>query len=189
MSSSLSFEGFILGQKEWKEKDKLLKIFTREKGKLGVLAKGVRGIESKRLGILETGSLIRGKLFSKSDWWILGDVELVFQPLKAREDILLNRGLFFVCGLIDNLIPWEEKNEKIFELMLLVLTQMEREENIEVIIPFEVKLLSFLGFGIPSKIREAMKKGDLIKTQRVIEEYLGEISEGRIRGLVGFLIK
>lgn len=189
MNFSVSFEGFILGQKEWKEKDKLLRIFTRRKGKLQVLAKGVRKIESRRLGILETGSLIRGKLFSKSDWWVLGDVELIFQPLKARRDIFLNRGLFFICDLIDKLLPWEEKNERVFELMFSTLLQMEKGGSIEVIVPFEVKLLSLLGFGIPSGIKGAIKKEDFIGTQRAIEGYLEKVSEGKIKGLIGFLTK
>jgi len=60
---SFKFQGFVLGTREWREKDKLVTIFTQEKGKIPVLAKSVRSIKSKRLGILETGNLIKGDYF------------------------------------------------------------------------------------------------------------------------------
>jgi DNA repair protein RecO (recombination protein O) len=187
MASSFSFEGFVIGQREWKEKDKLLTVFTKKRGKLLILAKGVRRIDSKRLGILDTGSLVKGKAFGEIGRLVLGDVDLIFQPLKLRKNLILNGGLLSICSLVSQLLPEGEGNEAVFELLFKTIKRLEEKRDIEVVVFFEVELLNLLGFGAPKGIHGVLQKKDLAAAQRMIDDYLNQILERKVEGLSVFI--
>ncbi|MEL7643151.1 MAG: DNA repair protein RecO, partial [bacterium] len=46
-------EAVVLRHSDWGEADRLLVLFTREKGKIRAIAKGVRRIRSRKAGHLE----------------------------------------------------------------------------------------------------------------------------------------
>jgi len=50
---TLKLKGVIIGKKDFGEQDRLFKIFTKDEGKLEVIAKNVRNGSSKRNGHLE----------------------------------------------------------------------------------------------------------------------------------------
>jgi DNA repair protein RecO (recombination protein O) len=187
MASSFSFEGWVIGQKEWKEKDKLLTLFTKKRGKLVILAKGVRRIDSKRSGVLDTGSLVKGKVFGEIGRMVLGDVSLIFQPLKLRRNLVLNGGLLSICNLVSQLLPEGEKNEAVFELLFRAIKRLDEKREIEVVVFFEVELLKLLGFGVPRGVREAVQRGDLASVQKIMSNFLNQILERKVESLAIFI--
>ena len=50
---SFRVEAVVLRHSDWGEADRLLTLFTREMGKLRVVAKGVRKLRSRKAGHLE----------------------------------------------------------------------------------------------------------------------------------------
>ncbi len=60
-------EGVIIAKKNFGEADRILTIFTRDHGKIGCIAKGVRRPRSKKAGHVELGNwckffIARGKI-------------------------------------------------------------------------------------------------------------------------------
>ncbi len=55
-----SFEGVVIKKTNFSEADKIVTIFTRDHGKITVLAKGLRRLSSKRSGSLDLFSLVKG---------------------------------------------------------------------------------------------------------------------------------
>lgn len=187
MRRSFSFRGFVIGQREWGEQDKILTLLTEKRGKLVVFAKGVRRIKSRRGGVLETGNLIQGKIEENKEWLFLGEVELIFQPRQVRRSLVLSGGLLFACQLVESLLPEREKNEAVYSLFCRVVEKLEKEKRVEILVNFEVELLELLGYGVPTGVKKALLEGKLSRAQKRLKSYLRIILEKRIDDLGVFL--
>ena len=53
MRTSFSSEGLVIKRKDVGEADKIVTIFSKNQGKISVIAKGVRKVTSRRAGNLE----------------------------------------------------------------------------------------------------------------------------------------
>src|SRR3989344_6728626 len=85
-------EAIILKKRNFSESDRLLTIFTRDFGKLTVLAKGVRRPKSKKAGHVELGSWCKVFLARGKNLDILTEVEVKkafgiadFSPTKTNK--------------------------------------------------------------------------------------------------------
>jgi len=182
---SFKFTGFILGSKEWQEKDKLISVLTKEKGKIKLLAKGVRNPRSKRVGNLETGNLIRGIAFvnDKNNIPILGEIKLILQPLSKRKNLVYTTLLLYISELIDKLVVESQGEKKIFEFYKKTLFKLTKTNNIESAVRFSVELPNLLGFGISKTAKQFLEKGKIKDAQKAAERYIENISEKRITSL------
>jgi len=187
MVASFSFTGFIVGRRDTRENDVLLSILTKKRGKILVRAKGLKRILSKRLGVLQTGNLIKGKIFTKADFHILGEVELIFQPKEIRENLVGCGMLLSMCELVEKLMPENDSDRSVYSLFWETLLHLSKELRIETIIGFEVKLLQLLGYGLPRGVMKPLRNKNWKVVQTEIWRYLSAISEGRLMGLKALL--
>ena len=74
---SLRVEGIILQHSDWGEADRLLTIYTRELGKVRVLAKGVRKPRSRKAGHIEPFTRTVLLLARGRDLFILTQAEML----------------------------------------------------------------------------------------------------------------
>ncbi len=83
-SRFLTTEALILGSMRYREADRIVTLYTRDRGRLGALAKGVRRTKSKVGGRLEPFSLVRVSLYSgRSLYTIVGvDTLRTFQGVR-----------------------------------------------------------------------------------------------------------
>jgi len=139
--------GIILKRKDFGEADKLVTIFTDSEGKINVKAKGIRWLLSKNKGHLE--------LFNYSDLMIAEGKEIdtvasafTLESFKRiKEDLKKTAVAFYLAELCDKLIPFKEKNKKIFDLLLESLRHLDRDEKPKILTRyFELNLLATLGF-------------------------------------------
>jgi len=183
MNTSFSFKGFIIGKRDLEENNVLLSILTEKHGKLRVKAKGLKRITSKRIGVLETGNLVKGKIFSKGDFLVLGEVEVIFQPLAIRNNLVSCGMLLAMCELVARLLPEKEENQWVYHLFWETMLQLGKQPRVETMINFEVKLLQLLGYGLPQSTMELLRKKNWKVAQAEIWRYLNLISEGGLLGL------
>lgn len=188
MAASFSFTGFIIGRRNTRESDVLLNILTKKRGRVLVKAKGLKKILSKRLGVLQTGNLIKGKIFTKGDFHVLGEVELIFQPKETREDLVGCGMLLSMCELIGKLMPENDPDRPVYSLFWETLLHLSKELKVETMIGFEVKLLHLLGYGIPSGAVKPLRDKNWKVVQTEIWRYLGTISGKRLMGLKALLV-
>jgi len=187
MSASFLFRGFVLGQQEIHESDILVSLLTEKKGKLLVKAKGVRNIKSKRQGILQTGNLIHGRIFSRQGFYVMGDVEASFQPLTIRRSLVGCGMLLSMAELLAKFLPEEEENRQVYLLFWETLLRLCQKIEVETMINFEVKLLQLLGYGLPSEAWKQLKKKNWKMAQTEIWRYFNAISDGNLVGLGNIL--
>jgi DNA repair protein RecO (recombination protein O) len=147
------YNAIILNKRNVGEADRIYTFYTREEGKVKALGKGVRRSNAKLAGGLEP--ITQAEIFvakSRGMGKITGSiVENNFSGIKGDFDLL--EKVFYVFKILERIIAEQEKDEKIFELIVGFLKGMEKTEGqkdkTEIItLGFLFKVLSELGYQL-----------------------------------------
>lgn len=143
-------EAIVLRKMDYRETSQIVTLFTREKGKVTVLAKGARQAKSQFGSTLQPMSHIQAVVYFKPtrDIQTLGETShltLLSQLGASLEKLTI--GLQIV-ELIYAVLQVEEENNPVFALVLTTLMQLDQaDSHVENIWPyFQVQLASMLGF-------------------------------------------
>lgn len=145
---SSKVEALVLKYKNYSEASRLFTLFTKERGKLKAVAKGVRRITSKRLGVLDLLSHVKMTLVETGGLPLITEVSLVdsFDSLKSDlNDLSLS---FSVLETLDKFFEEEDLNEQAFVLSLGLLKRAGRLKGLKRDLSFvyyQYKLLILMG--------------------------------------------
>lgn len=168
-------EGIVIKRKNFGEADRILTVYTKNKGKISVMAKGVRKITSKRASHIEllTHSVMgiyEGKIS------VLTETESVYHYSDLKTDLKKAGYAFYMCELIDGLCAEYQESRGVFELLQNTLFKLETAEDPKsLMVSFEKDLLTLLGFWPENRayledsdrfIEDIMERK--IKTKRII---------------------
>lgn len=148
MIRSIKTEAFVLKKITLLHKDTVLVLFTKEKGKLHVLAKGIKKITSRRQPHHLTGNLVKIMLSSKNDRYFLQESHLkshFFQikESKAKMDIVYQ--LFF---LLDRILPENQPEYDVYESSRAFIIKLSNEKKryVEIYEAYLNQLFQHLGY-------------------------------------------
>lgn len=120
MTKSWSFEGIVIKRINLGEADRMLTIFTRDGGKVVLLAKGVRKIASRRGGNIELFNLIRGQAHSGT----LGEVSLVQSFPDWRKFLGRVTLAYQLCEVVDKLTGDDQAHPRVFAILKMALSNL-----------------------------------------------------------------
>ncbi len=145
---SFRVEAIVLRHADWGEADRLLTLFTREQGKLRVVAKGARKVLSRKAGHLEPFTRITLQLARGRELPIVSQVETLDAYLPIREDLLRTGYAAYALELLDRFTYDEEGgNSSLFRLLADTLARLSKEPDGWLAVRYyEMRLLDFLGF-------------------------------------------
>ncbi|MEJ5202027.1 MAG: DNA repair protein RecO [Anaerolineales bacterium] len=144
---SIRVEAVILRHSDWGEADRLLVIYTREVGKLRVVAKGVRRLRSRKAGHLEPFTRSVLMLARGRDFWIVTQAQTLDAYLPLREDLLRTGYAAYVVELVDRFSYDEEASPILYQLLTETLERICTEEDpIPALRYYDVRLLDVIGF-------------------------------------------
>ncbi len=150
MSEPRSFrvEAVVLRHSDWGEADRLLALYTRQRGKVRAIAKGARKIRSRKAGHLEPFTRVTLELARGRDLLIVTQADTVDAYLPLREDLLKTGNASYVVELLDRFTYEEEsENTPLYRLLVETLGRLASEADPWLAIRFyEMRLLDFLGF-------------------------------------------
>ena len=159
-------EGIILRRIKYSETSLIVTLYTREYGKIGLIAKGARNPKSKFVGSLEPASCVSIIYYHKEgrDLQMLSEVDSMRSNSSIINSIRKIAVAFAIVNLIDSVVTESESNEDIFDLLkesLLALN--DREIDIPILWYFEINLLRQIGFEIDVDNPEGIGKGERLK--------------------------
>lgn len=173
-------EGIILKRRDFGEADRILTVFTL-RGKISIVAKGVRRITSRRAGNVELLNRVSMYLYQAKGMPILTEAESIQNFEKLKADLTLSTVAFHIIEMVDKLTAENQEDRILYQYLVEVLTRLEKNPRQILIRAFEAKLLSHLGFLSFQTYdgSQVTEKGDVGK----LLEDLENISWDEIEGL------
>ncbi|MBI2196529.1 DNA repair protein RecO [Candidatus Daviesbacteria bacterium] len=143
----IKVEGIILKRRNLGEADRILTVFSLQKGKISVLAKGVRRIHSRRAGNVELLNRVLLYLHQAKTFLILTEASSLDTFQRLKEDLTLSTYAFHIIELVDKLTAENQENKGMYEHLVNVLQRLSRNPRQILVRAFEAKILSSLGFA------------------------------------------
>lgn len=144
---SYSSEGIVLSRKNYGEADRILIVFSKNFGKLSLLAKGIRKIKSKKRGHLEIFSKIKFGAIKGNGMDIMTEAETINDFAGVR--VNLNKiTLAYYFSEVINKITHEDGNPSIvYSLLSKSLLELENETELKKLrLNFIYNLLTEMGY-------------------------------------------
>lgn len=163
-------EGVILKRRNFGEADRILTVFSLQKGKISVLAKGVRRITSRRAGNVELLNRVSLYLHQAKTFLILTEAASLNTFQKIKNDLTLSTYAYHIIELVDKLTAENQENRVLYEYLMEVLKRLEKNPRQIFIRAFEVKILSVLGFIDFSSKTYISTLGVSIQTGKILED-------------------
>lgn len=140
-------DALILRHQRWGEADRLLTIFTREHGKLRIIAKGARKTTSRKAGHLEPFMRSTLQLAQGRDLWIVTQAETINAFLPIRDDLQLMGIASYVIELLDKFTYEDGINQPLYRLAVETLERLCTADPVFVVLRYyEMRLLDILGY-------------------------------------------
>jgi DNA repair protein RecO (recombination protein O) len=140
-------DAIILRRADFGEADRLLTVFTPGRGKLRLLAKGVRKTSSRKAGHVELFMLTDMLVAQGRTWDIISQAEIVEAYRDLREDLDRTGHAYYLAELVDRFTEEHDANEPLFRLLTLTLAQLSHTDDPFLALRyFELHLLSLTGF-------------------------------------------
>lgn len=160
-------EGVILRRRNLGEADRILTVFTHQKGKITVLAKGVRRITSRRGGNVELLNRSIMYLHPAKSFLILTEASVIETFEKLKSNLTLSTYAFHIIELIDKLTAENQPNELLYELLVNVLKRLSENPRQILVRAFEVKILVNLGFASFLAKNELLHKLEVLSWEEI----------------------
>ena len=157
-------EGIIVRRSNFGEADRILTIVTPYKGKIKVVAKGVRRITSRRGGNVELLNKVKLHIFQNKGMPILTEAESISTFPKIKNDLTFSTYGSHIAELAERLLPEDQPNPAGYNLLATALLLLETNPRQIFIRAYEVKLLSTMGFwdlravGVIGEVRDILEK-------------------------------
>lgn len=141
-------QAIVLSKKDFREFDQLTTLYTKDQGKVELLSRGIKKIVSKQAAYLLPFSFVEAEVVSGQEI----DHLIRTQPIELFKNIRidLKRSLLadYIVKLVDQLLVVGEKDERIFELLVEILTFINQTPVVHdnLLLSFIAKLLQLLGF-------------------------------------------
>jgi DNA repair protein RecO (recombination protein O) len=144
---SLRVEGVVLKHINWGETDRLVTIFTRELGKVRVVAKGIRKPRSRKAGHLEPFTRSKLQLARGRDLFILTQAEAIETHFEIKNDLVKLGYASYIIELLTSFTYEEEDNWNLYRLLVNTLSRLEKGgDPILIVRYYEIRLLDLVGY-------------------------------------------
>lgn len=140
-------QAIVLRHHEYGEADRILKLYTLEKGKISAIAKGVRKINSRKAGHLEPFTHVNLFLARGRNLDIITQAEAINPRAGLRENLQLMALASYVVEVLDRFTYEEGRNSGLYRLLTQTLDRLEIQPNAETVVRYyELRLLEMLGY-------------------------------------------
>lgn len=142
----LKVEGFILKKKNLLNTDVFLTMFTKEYGKIILMAKGARKITSRRAAHLQSGNLIKARLSSSQERMFLQSTDLVSGFLQLRKEPF-SQYIYILLAVVDRLLPEMVAEPEIYIAMKSYMVRLARGDSPQEVLRDSLQeILHILGY-------------------------------------------
>ena len=183
---SFRVEVVVIRHYDYGEADRMLTVYSQQRGKLRALAKGVRKVRSRKAGHLEPFTRVKLQLAKGKNWYVVSQAEALDTYSSLRENLEAVGYASYVVELLDKFTYEEEENGAVYRLVTNTLARLARGDEPQMVVRyFEIQLLDLLGFR--PEMQNCVVSGSPIKPE---DQYFsgklgGAVSPVYGKGLAG----
>ena len=166
----------VVGFVNYGESDRIVKLFSSQKGLISAIAKRVRSHKHKWAGILEVGQTLEVKLSPpKNDLWLIISVQEVQSTAALRKDLLKLSTMQYCCEVTGTLSSPEDPNPKLHGLLTHTINTLSElpTPGSAAFNGFAVKALAISGHH--PQLKTCTFCGEDIGTSRLFHSSLGSM--------------
>ncbi len=195
-----STEGIVLKTFDLRETSRIATFFTKKRGKVKGVLKGIRKDPRKFGSNIDKFSVndIVYYEYTRSDLHLVSQCDLKQFYFSIRQDYKRNVAANYMLELVDTVMPPEHPNKRIYRLMLDYLESLESIDDIDRLVHiFQIKILLLSGFRphidacvkchkkVGGKVRFSLRAGGLICSScPTTEVNFTTISKGTIASML-----
>lgn len=139
-------EGIVIRTTDYGETNKIVTLYTREFGKVGVMARGAKKPSSRLAAVTQLFTYGHYLFQASSGLGGLQQGEMISSMRSIREDIFLTAHASYVVDLTDKVTEDKKSNPFMFELLLQTLNYMNEGYDMEILtFIYEMKMLNVQG--------------------------------------------
>lgn len=144
----LKTKGIVIREMKYGDTSKIITIYTEDRGKISVMARGANNPKSKLIGVTQVFTLSDFQFNSGKNFYFISQGDIIDSFYSIREDIERVIYGYYILELVDKSISIEQENKNIYGLLeksLEVLSQLD-SDFLKFIIAYEIKFIAFLGY-------------------------------------------
>lgn len=144
----LKTEGLVLRQTKYDEWDKILTIFTRDKGKIQAIAKGARRPKGSLVASTQVFSHSDFLLYQGRNLYHVNQADIINSFFSLRDDLYKLAYGTYIIELVDTASIEGVENIKLFDLSvktLKVLSGLNKDYK-KLLAAYELKYITFIGY-------------------------------------------
>lgn len=140
-------EVIVLKRHDYGEADRVITVYSRERGKFALIAKGVRRIASRKAGHVELFTHARMVLAEGRNLDVLTQVEMIDAFPRLRDDLVRTTYAYHMAELVDRFEEEDHASPATFQLLRDCLAAVGDADDPSIIARyFELHYLSLIGY-------------------------------------------
>jgi DNA repair protein RecO (recombination protein O) len=137
---------YLLHQRPWRETSKLLEVWSRDYGRIGLVARGVRRPNSPQRSLLQPFMPLLMSWSQRGELGNLGAVEAAGRSVMLKGRPLM--AAFYMNELLLRLLPRQDAHPSLYEAYAMTLEGLAGAKPAAALRVFEAQLLSAIGYGL-----------------------------------------
>ncbi|EHZ3605219.1 DNA repair protein RecO, partial [Listeria monocytogenes] len=118
-------EGIVIRQTSYRESDKIVRMYTREFGKIGVVARGAKKTKSRLAAVTQLFTNGYFTFFGGNGLGTLQQGEVIETFSSIQQDIFMTAYATYVCELLDKATEERQPNPYLYELTFQILRDID----------------------------------------------------------------
>jgi len=173
---SYTSEGIVLGRKNYGEADRILSVYSKNHGRLSLMAKGIRRPKSRKRGHLEIFSLLNFQAATGHGIDIMTEADIIDDFKSIRKSLSKVSLAYYFMEVVGKITHENEKNQELFDLILGSLNKLKKETKLKTLrMAFIQDLLTLMGYWPKEK---TLTNPDEI-LEEVIERQISSVRIGK----------
>ena len=125
-NSQTKTESIVIKRTNFKDQDKIVTLYTKDLGKIGVMARGIRKLESKRKSHFELGNHIKTALIESHKFYIVTQTEIINTHAPLKTNLTKVNTLYYLLEIFDGLVPEKDENTMLDNFLNAYTTKLLR---------------------------------------------------------------
>ena len=173
---SFTSEGFVLGRRNFGEADRIIDVYSKDRGKISLIAKGVRRLGSRKRGHIEIFSKINFQVVNGKGMGILTEVETVDDFKSIRKSMKKISLAYYFMEVIGKITHEGEENLELYSILSGSMERLKKTKRLrELRSSFVVELLKSLGYWPKDKNLAYPDE----KLEEVLERQISSVRVGK----------